>query len=88
MAYTFDDLEFKDHDVIPDGIQAVMEFSNGYGVSVIRGFTTRGGRNGLYELAVLFGGNVCTDSGITRDVEGFLNPDDVTKLMGRVQALP
>jgi len=38
---------------IPEQRQAVHLFENGYGVSVVRGPYTYGGRHGLYEIAVL-----------------------------------
>lgn len=59
----FDLLKFKTHDrrddalammfQIPQQKQAVHLFENGYGVSVVRGPYTYGGRHGLYEMAVL-----------------------------------
>lgn len=59
----FDLLKFKTHDrrddalvemfQIPQQKQAVHLFENGYGVSVVRGPYTYGGRHGLYEIAVL-----------------------------------
>lgn len=59
----FDLLKFKTHDrrddalammfQIPQQKQAVHLFENGYGVSVVQGPYTHGGRHGLYEMAVL-----------------------------------
>ena len=69
-------------------------FDNHYGVSVIRGPHTYGGLKGLYELAVLYmapdsnESELVYDTPVTSDVEGHLTPDDVTKLMKQVEALP
>lgn len=35
------------------GDQVVLQFGNGYGASIIRGPYTYGGRDGLFEVAVL-----------------------------------
>jgi hypothetical protein len=89
---TFKDLEFKDL-VAPDGgigKRARMMFDNGYGVSVVQTDMTYGGKQGLYELAVLDdeeGGPIYYTS-ITMDVLGWLTEDDVTTHMAEVQALP
>lgn len=82
---TFDDLEFKKHPIA--GTQAVMEFDNGYGVSVITGSIAYGGDQGLYELAVLKGASLCYDTPVTDDVIGYLSPEEVTGKMAEVQAL-
>lgn len=83
---TFDDLEFKKHRI--SGTQAVMEFDNGYGVSVITGPIAYGGDQGLYELAVLKGASLCYSTPVTDDVIGHLSPEEVTQKMTEVQALP
>lgn len=59
----FDLLKFETYDrrddalammfQIPQQKQAVHLFENGYGVSVVQGPYTYGGRHGLYEMAVL-----------------------------------
>lgn len=81
----FDDLQFKKY--ANAGMQAIMQFDNGYGVSVITGPLAYGGDRGLYELAVLKGGELCYDTPVTDDVIGYLIPADVTRLMAEVQAL-
>jgi hypothetical protein len=66
-----------------------MKFDNGYGVSVVKGPYTYGGKLGFYELAVLDSdGDVCYDTPITSDVIGFLKPEDVSKYMIEIQELP
>jgi hypothetical protein len=86
---TFKDLLFNTVDDRTNWIRAFMKFDNGYGVSVVQGPFSYGGKVGLYELAVLDGdGDVCYDTHITDNVIGFLKPEDVTKYMIEIQELP
>ncbi len=71
-----------------DNFRARVHFDNNYGASVIRGPFTYGGREGLYELAVLWDGGLCYDTPITSGVEGYLSPEDVTILLHRIAELP
>ena len=84
---TFEDLEFKPMTNHDNGIHVRVEFPNGYGASVIQSPSSYGGSNGLYELAVLYGGHICYDTEITNDVLGYLNQADVTELLQRIEAL-
>lgn len=86
---TFEELKFRPRPG-RSGIQARYVFPNGYGVSVIRGLGSYGNERGLYELAVCVGPNqhLCYDTPITDDVLGYLTEDDVTRLLGEVEALP
>jgi len=86
MYYSFSHLQFSPR--FGDGIQARFTFPNGFACSVVRGFTTYGGRDGLYELAVLDpDGCVTYDTEITDDVLGYLTQDDVTDVMNRISQL-
>ena len=86
----FDDLKFETDESTE---HAHHFFDNHYGISVIRGPYTHGGRQGLYELAVLYMGpedkysELVYDTPVTSDVEGHLTPDDVTRLMEQVGQL-
>ena len=83
----FKDLEFKD---LPDyrGIQCRIQFENGFGASVIRHEHTYGGKDGLYELAVLDSeGEITYDTPVTDDVVGYLNEEGVTELLKEIQLL-
>ena len=85
---TFNDLEFKPHPSLIGGIVSRIKFDNGYGASVVQGPHTYGGEDGLYELAVLdSNGELTYETPITNDVEGYLNEDDVTKLLEQIQSL-
>jgi hypothetical protein len=82
---TFNDLIFKDRE-IGLGEIARIEFENGWGVSVVKGPYTYGGRDGLYELAVLKNGHIHYDNPVANgDVVGYLRPEDVTDAMAVVQ---
>jgi len=84
---TFNDLEFKPH-ITMDGVMSRIMFENGYGASVVKGEYTYGGKEGLYELAVLdSNGDLTYDTPITNDVLGHLSEDDVTKILEQIQNL-
>ena len=69
------------------GYHRVWKFSNGFGASVICHEHSLGGKQGLYELAVVKDGFLCYTSPITDDVEGFLTPRQVAVLLKRIAAL-
>jgi hypothetical protein len=84
---TFKDLEFKQHPSA-DGIISRITFENGYGASVVRHEYSYGGKDGLYELAVLDSdGELTYDTPITTDVIGYLRDIDVTDVMEKIQQL-
>ena len=84
---TFSDLEFKPHPM-GSGIISRIKFDNGFGASVVKGPHTYGGKDGLYELAVLDSNHELTYSTpITNDVEGYLTEEAVTKLLEQIQNL-
>jgi len=82
----FDDLVFKleRH----GGVQAIVVFPNGYGASIICHPFSYGGPEGLYEIAVLDGGNITYDTPVTSDVLGYLSTKDVEKTLADIEALP
>ena len=85
--FTFKDLQFEPHSLFtidPTAIQAIMEFDNGYGVSVIRGQCFYCNEN-TYEVAILKDGDICYDTPITDDVLGYQTKDQVTKIMKKLQ---
>lgn len=64
-----------------------FEFPNGLGASVIRGATTYGGGEGLFELAVMEDGRVCYDTPIADDVIGYLPVVGVTSILDKIRDL-
>ena len=82
---TFNDLIFKDKEI---GLGEVSRigFDNGWGVSVVKGPYTYGGKDGLYELAVLRDNEIHYDNPVAQgDVVGYLRPEDVTDAMAVIQ---
>lgn len=87
---TFEDLEFEQIDDVPFmvGKRSRMHFDNGFGVSVISHSHSYGGRNGLYEVAVLDSdGNLTYETPVTNNVIGYLTEEDVSDVMKQVQEL-
>ena len=87
---TFSDLEFIDHPMGVEfgGILSRVQFDNGYGASIVKGPMSYGGKDGLYELAVLdSNGDLTYETSVTSDVEGYLSEDDVTRLLEQIQNL-
>lgn len=83
---TFKDLEFEEH-VIGNGLQARMNFNNGYGVSVVKFQGSYGFSQGLWEVAILFYDELTYNTEITDDVLGYQTMSDVTNVMKQVQKL-
>jgi len=69
-------------------IQCRIDFPNGYGASIVKGPYTYGGRDGLFELAVLgSGGEISYETPITDDVVGYLTEDGVSALLAEIELL-
>ena len=87
---TFEDLEFEQLNDAPYmvGKKSRTHFDNGYGVSVVSHTHSYGGRDGLYEVAVLDKDGLLTyETPVTSDVIGYLSEEDVTDVMKQVQEL-
>ena len=86
----FEDLEFSTISDPPYmfGKKSRLHFDNGYGVSVVSHTYSYGGKDGLYEVAVLNkDGDLTYDTPVTNDVIGYLKPEEVTEVMEHVQKL-
>jgi hypothetical protein len=84
---TFADLEFGPHPA-GKGVQAIIQFPNGYGASVVKTPYTYGGNQGKFELAVLDkDGRLCYSTEVTNDVVGYLSPGGVTEYLRQIQIL-
>ena len=86
---TFDDLGFHGHHVVHGGVQATVDFPNGYGASVVGGGSGLYG-NGIttYELAVTHGNVLCYSTPITDDVLGWRTKDEITASLQAIEDLP
>ncbi len=71
------------------GIQRIYRFPNGYGASAVRHENSYGGREGLYELAVLDSNDdLCYTTPVTNDVIGWLTIEQVDALLDQISKLP
>jgi len=87
---TFNDLQFKEHPrgAVYGGIISRIIFDNGYGATIVQGPHSYGGADGLYELAVVGKDDeICYDTPVTGDVEGYLSEAQVTDLLIKIQQL-
>ena len=73
---------------IHNGIGYVYEFENGYGASVVSHDGSYGGKQGLYEIAVLDStGDLCYSTPITDDVVGYAGVQTVYETLDRIKSL-
>lgn len=74
------------------GVQRVYRFQNGYGASVIRTDFSYGGKEGLWELAVVRWSDdswsIVYDTPVTSDVLGRLSDADVSEALAAIRVLP
>jgi len=77
----------KDTSYVNNRVQHVYAFPNGYGASVVKHDFSYGGKNGLWELAVLNGEDLCYTSGITEDVIGHLSWTKVEAVLRDIKQL-
>ena len=84
----FDELEFKEL-VDMNGVYCRIMFENGFGASIVKHDFSYGGRDGLYEIAVLDdieGGPIYYTS-VTDDVLGYLSEGDVETHLNEIKSL-
>jgi hypothetical protein len=86
---TFNDLNFE---TISDGFmfgkKARIHFNNNYGASVVSHNFSYGGKQGLYELMVLYNDEAHYENTVADgDVRGYLTEDAVTILLSQIQKL-
>ena len=68
--------------------QALVEFPNGYGASILRGgapYTYT--QDGTYELAILHRGDLCYDSCLATDVMARLSSSEVETVLTQISEL-
>jgi hypothetical protein len=68
--------------------QARFYFNNGFGASVICHEYSYGGKNNLFEVAVLKDNALCYTTPITDDVVGHLDFQGVADILKRIETLP
>jgi hypothetical protein len=71
-----------------DGVQYHFKAENGYGASIIQTSYSYGGKQGLWELAVLdSNGEITYDTSITNDVLGYLSEEEVNETLEKIKNL-
>lgn len=65
-----------------------VTFPNGYGASIVSHEWSYGGKDGLFEVAVLRDGDIVYDTPITDDTVGWCDFDRVAELLQQIKALP
>jgi len=83
---TFNDLKFRQHRV--SGQQAILDFDNGYGVSVISGDMWHTDENFPYEVGLRVNKEIEQAPGFDDMVVGYQTTEGVTDVMQRLQELP
>jgi hypothetical protein len=67
-------------------------YQNGYGISIISNVFSCGGRDGLFEIAVLIGDEdmyeLCYTTPIASDVIGYLTSEEVNSIIEDIKKLP
>lgn len=66
----------------------VVAFSNGYAASIVNGPHTYGGSKGLFEVAVMYDGQLVYDTPVTNDVIGYLDFQGVADTLKKIENLP
>lgn len=82
--------ETKSHPL--GGVQKIYKFDNGFGASIVQNNYSYGGKEGLWELAVLelFEDGTNTfrnDTSVADDVVGYLTEDDVEEYLKKIENL-
>ena len=77
-----------DTNYMDTGVQHVYKFEHGYGASVVKHDFSYGGKDGLWELAVLDSDDeLCYHTPITQDVIGYLGWQKVELYLEEIKAL-
>ena len=82
----FKDLNFKE-DKARKGVQAWVDFPNGFEVSIVKHYYSYGGEKGLYEIGVFKDGIMCDPLGWGDEVKGGLRPEDVEQELASIKEL-
>lgn len=66
----------------------VVNFNNGYSASIVSTDFSYGGKDKLFEIAVLHDGEIVYDTSVTNDVIGFLDFQEVADTLKKIEQLP
>lgn len=74
--------------MIDDGYHRTYRYQNGYGASVVSNDASYGGKQGLFEIAVMHDDKLCYATDITDDVIGNQDHLDIANILAHIKALP
>lgn len=63
-------------------------FPNGYSASIVSHENSYGGKDGLFEIAVIYNNKITYDTPVTSDVLGYLTFQGVASALEKIAALP
>ena len=66
----------------------VIEFENGYSASIVSHDMSYGGKEGLFEIALLHDGEMVYDTPVTHDTIGWLDFAGVAGILKDIEELP
>jgi len=66
----------------------IVHFDNGYSASIICNPVSYGGKQGLFEIAIIKNGEIVYDTPLTHDVIGNLDFDEVANTLKKIEQLP
>lgn len=69
-------------------IRVIEFYHNGYSASIVSHDGSYGGREGLFEIAVLYDGEIVYDTPVTNDVIGYLDFAGVCAILKEIDELP
>ena len=79
---------FQEKKKIYDGNQWLFKYDNGYGASIVQHSGSYGGKQGLYEIAVLdSNGEMSYTTPITDDVIGYADEVKLYETLDRIKSL-
>lgn len=67
--------------------QAILNFNNGYGVSVVFGRSFYSNGEDTYEVGILMDGELTSNNPFNEPVIGWKTKDEVTKIMRKLQKI-
>mgnify|MGYP001298272687 CR=1 FL=1 len=86
----FEELKFNDISKThgEGSVQAYVQLSNGYDVSVVRHKYSHGSEKGLYEIGCFFNNHMVDPANWGDTVKGWLNEKDVEDWINVIKKLP
>ena len=86
---TFEELKFRDiSSTHGEGAkQALVDFENGFNISVVKHKYSHGGEKGLYEIGCFYNNHMVDPADWGDTVKGWLTPEGVEKELREIKCL-